>query len=174
MNITVTLTRTLLKELGISQMRRIGLICLILITAVIAGPISGHACSCAWRGPFLRVAGESLLVIRGRILRHHPGPAPSMDVLILETLKGGILDSGLSVQMGDGMLCRPSLEGFPPGSEWILALNGPGAKPGKGLALSHCGEYWLSVEKGVVSGSIDGMQHEKQEISLEEFKNRFR
>lgn len=52
--------------------------------------------------------------------------------MVLETLAGGLLDSGLIVQMGDGMHCRPMLGGFPPGSEWILALNGPGAKPGTG------------------------------------------
>jgi len=56
-----------------------------------------------------------------------------MDVLVLETLAGGLLDSGLVVQMGDGALCRPTLDGFQPGSEWIFALNGPGSKPGAGL-----------------------------------------
>lgn len=45
--------------------------------------------------------------------------------------------------MGDGMHCRPALESFPPGTEWILALNGPGSKHGKGLAILHCGEYCL-------------------------------
>lgn len=31
---------------------------------------------------------------------------------------------------------------------WVLALNGPGANPGTGWALSHCGEFWLRLEGG--------------------------
>lgn len=104
----------------------------LCLAGFLSMPDTSAACSCLWRGPFLTVAKEAPLVVRGKILRHHPGPAPVMDVLVLETLAGGILDSGLVIQMGDGMHCRPMMEGFPPGSEWILALNGPGAKPGKG------------------------------------------
>jgi hypothetical protein len=134
-------------------------------------PAAG-ACSCSWNGPFLTVSKDSPLVIRGRIIRHHTGPSPTMDVLVLETLKGALLDSGMVVQMGDGMHCRPSLDGFPPGSEWILALNGPGAKPGKGLALSHCGEYWLRVENDYVVGAIDDTAQKEKRMPLSEFTNR--
>ncbi len=137
-------------------------------------PLSSDACSCAWRGPFLVVAKDAPLIIHGRIIRHHPGQSPIMSVLVLETLKGALLDSGMVVQMGDGMQCRPTLEGFPPDSEWILALNGSGSKPGDGLALSHCGEYWLRVEKGKVIGSIDGTQSQLKQMSLDELKCKIR
>ncbi|MEO0249046.1 MAG: hypothetical protein ABIN58_05780 [candidate division WOR-3 bacterium] len=137
-------------------------------------PFSAGACSCAWRGPFLVVAKDAPLIIHGRILRHQFGQPPTMSVLVLETLKGGLLDSGLVVQMGDGMHCRPALEGFPPGSEWILALNGPGSKPGDGLALSHCGEYWLRVEKGEVIGSIDGTLSQVKKIPLDALRRKIR
>ena len=91
-------------------------------------PAPGHvvACECAWRGPFLPVYREAPLVVHGRILRHNPGRHPTMDVLILETLVGGVLDSGMRIQMGDGMHCRPEAGQFPAGTEWILAINGPG------------------------------------------------
>ncbi|MBF0398204.1 MAG: hypothetical protein HQK78_15615 [Desulfobacterales bacterium] len=91
----------------------------------------------------------------------------------METLKGAVLDSGMVVQMGDGMFCRPAMEGFPPGSEWILALNGPGSKPGKGLAISHCGEYWLRVQNDYVVGSIDGEENQIKRIPVKEFVSRF-
>jgi len=78
------------------------------------------------------------------------------------------------VQMGDGMQCRTTLEGFPPDSEWILALNGPGSKPSDGWALSHCGEYWLRVEKGEAIGSIDGKQSELKRMPLNELKSKIR
>ncbi|MFZ5563624.1 MAG: hypothetical protein ACOZBW_06185 [Thermodesulfobacteriota bacterium] len=154
-------------------MKRAGMFCLILAACLLTGASTAGACSCQWRGPFLVVAQDAPLVVRGKIIRHHAGPAPVMDVWVAEVLKGGLLDSGLAVRMGDGMLCRPSMEGFPPGSEWILAINGPGAKPGDGLALSHCGEYWLRIENGHVVGSIDGGEHQVRRVPLYEFRNRF-
>jgi hypothetical protein len=155
-------------------MKKISVLGLLAMAVFFMKPTPGESCSCAWKGPFMIVAREAPLVIRGKILRQHPGPEPAMDVLVLETLAGGILDSGLVVQMGDGKYCRPPLDGFPPGSEWILALNGPGAKPGSGLALSHCGEFWLRVDHGAVVGSIDGDQRQRKRMPLSEFRNRFR
>jgi hypothetical protein len=37
------------------------------------------------------------------------------------------------------MLCRENIEQFPVGSEWLLALNGPGNKPGM-----NKGDYVIS------------------------------
>jgi hypothetical protein len=155
-------------------MKKTSVLSLLAMAVFFMKPTPGESCSCTWKGPFLTVAREAPLVVRGKILRHHPGPEPAMDVLVLETMAGGILDSGLVVQMGDGMHCRPLLDGFPPHSEWILALNGPGAKPGPGLALSHCGEFWLRVENGDVLGSIDGDQRQLKRMPLSEFRDRFR
>jgi hypothetical protein len=154
-------------------MKKIALWCLLIGIGFLVFPLSAGACSCAWNGPFFTVSQDAPLVIHGRIIRHHPGQSPAMSVLVLETLKGGLLDSGMVVQMGDGMHCRPTLEGFPPGSEWILALNGPGSKPGAGLALSQCGEFWLRVEKGEVVGSIDGAQSQVKRMPVDEFKRKF-
>lgn len=148
--------------------------CLPLAAVLVLTPITALACSCAWQGNFLEVAGQSPLIVHGRVLRHHAGPEPAMSVLALDTLKGGLLDSGLRVAMGDGMHCRPTLDGFPPGSEWVLALNGPGAKPGAGLALSHCGEYWLRVENDMASGRIFTGKTETHRLSLAEVKARLR
>jgi hypothetical protein len=147
---------------------------LSLFPLLMAFATPGHACSCSWRGPFLAVAPESPLVVLGQVLRHHPGPVPTMDVLVLERISGGLLDSGLRVQMGDGMHCRPEMGFFPVGSRWILALNGPGAKPGTGLALSNCGEFWVRVENENVVGSLDGSQGETKRMPLSEFLQRLR
>lgn len=136
-------------------------------------PSSAGACSCVWKGAFLTAAQDAPLVVIGKIIRHHPGKSPTMDVLVLETLKGGILDSGLVLQMGDGMHCRPTIDLFPPSTKWILAINGQGAKPGNDLAISHCGEYWLKVEDDDVIGSIDGDMKQVKKMPLKEFKNRF-
>lgn len=158
------------------QIVRNNLILFVFMMAVLVFGVNlrADACSCRWEGPFLKVASKSLLVVRGKILRHHPGPAPAMDVLVLETLAGGLLDSGMRVQMGDGMHCRPMMSDFPPGTEWILALNGPGAKPGNGFALSHCGEYWLAVENETAYGSLDGGQKDRKGMPLAELRLRLR
>lgn len=155
-------------------MKKLPLRFMLIGLCFIMFPFSASACSCAWRGPFLVAAKDALLIIQGKITRHYTGKSPAMGVHVSELLKGGMLDSGMVVQMGDGMHCRPTLEGFPPGSEWILALNASGSKPGEGLALSHCGEYWLRVENGEVIGSIDGTQSQVKRMPLEEFKRKLR
>jgi hypothetical protein len=159
---------------GLTSLKAAGGFLLALLLCLPAVPTQAGACSCAWQGAFLAVAPSAPLVVRGRVLRHHPGPAPAMDVLVLETLSGGLLDSGLRVQMGDGMHCRPDVGLFPVGSEWVLGLNGPGAKPGTGLALSHCGEYWVRVEGGEAVGSFDGGQGETKRMALPELRLRLR
>lgn len=151
-----------------------------IITALIFAVALGFAntpsavsCSCDWDGPFLSAAPDAPLVIIGKIVRHHPGKSPTMDVWVQETLKGGLLDSGMNIQMGDGMHCRPTLDVFPVGTVWVLAVNGKGSKPGDGWAISHCGEYWLKVEGDHVIGSIDGDMKQVKKMPLSEFKNRF-
>ena len=146
----------------------------LLAAVLVALPPASLPCFCTWQGSFLDVAGQSPLIVHGRVLRHHTAPNPEMSVLVLETLKGGLLDSGLRIAMGDGMHCRPALEGFLPGSEWVLALNGPGAKPDKSLALSHCGEYWLRVENGVASGRILAGATGTRRLPLAELKEKLR
>lgn len=163
----------ILKDRDVRKMKKTSLICLFLMLGLSLIRTPASACSCNWEGPFLTVAHKAPLVIRGKILRHHPGPSPTMDVLVIETLTGGLLDTGLTVQMGDGMYCRPTMNQFPPGSEWILALNGPGSKPGNGLALSHCGQYWLQADNDDVVGSIDGDLSQVKRMPYAEFKNRF-
>jgi len=134
-----------------------------------AGPL--WACSCPWLGAFLDVAPLAPLVVRAEVLRHRVDAGqPTLVLRAKETLVGGLLDSGLAVAMGDGMHCRPDAALFAPGSEWILALNGPGAKPGTGLALSHCGQYWLAVEGDQAVGTVDGPQGTTQTITLADLR----
>jgi len=127
-----------------------------------------------WNGPFLKVAKTAPLVVYAEVLRHNPGALPTMDVLVLETLSGGILDSGVRIQMGNGMYCRPTVENFPIDSQWLIAINGPGSKPGNGMAISHCGEFWVKVENGEVVGSLDGKQGEIKQMPLSEVRLRLR
>ena len=156
------------------EMKKLALGFLLIGLCLTMAPFSAGACSCAWRGPFLVAARDAPLIIHGKITRHDSGYSPAMVVHVSEVLKGAMLDSGMVVQMGDGMLCRPTLGSFPLNSEWVLALNGSGSKPGDGWALSRCGEYWLHVENGEIIGSIDGTQSQVKRMPLEEFKRKLR
>jgi hypothetical protein len=160
------------KATVVPEKKRIAGWCFFIALALMI-PSYSDACSCTWKGPFLTAVQDAPLIIVGKILRHHSGKNPTMDVLVLETLKGGLLDSGVTIQMGDGMHCRPTLDVFPAGTKWILALNGQGAKPGNGWAISHCGEYWLKMEGDDVIGSIDGDMKQVKKMPMIEFKNRF-
>lgn len=169
------LVRGAVSPAGTSGCRRpAGALLACAAAALLGAAEPSGACSCAWEGPFLAVAPKAPLVVRGRILRHDLGRAPTMDVLVLETLSGALLDSGLRLQMGDGMHCRPEATLFPVGTEWVIAVNGPGAKPGNGLAVSMCGEYVLRVDGGDVVGSIDGRQGETKRLPLPDLGRRLR
>ncbi len=134
-------------------------------------PIFACSCSCHWRGPFLSVFRDALFVVHGRVIRHNAGRYPAIDIFVIETLSGGFFDSGMRILTGDGMYCRPEASMFPEGTEWIFAINGPGAKPGNTLAISDCGEYWLRVEGDDAVGSIDGGQDDIRKMPLARLKN---
>lgn len=146
----------------------------IVFLALIFSSDIGFACSCSWKGPFMTVARDAVIVVKGKIIRHNPGTKPSIDIHVNEVLSGAMLDSGMRILTGDGMHCRPDMSLFPPGTEWIIALNGPGAKAGNELAISHCGEYWLRVEGDEAVGSIYGKQGETGRVKLDSIRTFFR
>lgn len=155
-----------------------------LLPAVLAGLLlswPAAACECYWVGPFLTVAPRAETIVRGRVLAYHPGesgPAPlqAMDVEILDVWKGEVPSPILRVWGDNGGLCRPDVTQFPLGTEWLLALNGPGSKPGMspGPAISVCGTYWLEVRGGMARGNVDvaGEMTAAQELPLAEVRRR--
>jgi hypothetical protein len=144
-------------------------------------PGSIRACECHWIGPFLTVAPDAELIVCGRVLSYHDVGKISripqaMDVQVLEVLKGRTSSSRLRVWGDDGHLCRPYVTQFPVGTEWVLALGGPGSKPAMspGPAISVCGEYWLRVKGDRVVGNIrdTANQQVSEEMPLAELRHR--
>jgi hypothetical protein len=158
---------------------------LLSALALVGGffPIGSEAlaCSCDWGGPFQRVAPKAELVIRGKVLNYHGldrGVPLAMDVEIYEVLKGQPPNGRIRVWGDNGWLCRPSVPQFPAGTEWILALNGPGSKPGQNpgdYALSICGQFWLQVVEENAFGNFDDDRDWKsgQKRTLEEVRKVF-
>jgi hypothetical protein len=99
-----------------------------------------------------------------------------MDLEVLEVLVGASHVSPLRAWGDDGGLCRPPVASFPVGSEWVIALDGPGAKPAMspGRAISICGEYSLRVDEGIVRGAVEAgaAQGEVQSLPLAELRAR--
>jgi len=154
-------------------MRRRFLILVVLLG--IARPLL--ACSCGTNPPFLAVADKAPLIVVGRVVslegHSRAGGALSMTVQVLENWKGKAEGLTLFIQGGDGWLCRPEVSAFPVGSQWLLALDGPGSKPGmgKGHALSSCGQYWLPIIGSKAQGRISA-QDVKETLALAEIKSR--
>jgi hypothetical protein len=152
---------------------------LLSLAVVLAAGQEARACECRWMGPFFNMAPQSRLVVRAVVLRYNgrgKESPPAMDLEVREVYCGEVPHAPLRVWGGDGLLCRPNVTEFPVGSEWVLALDGPGSKPGMtpDHAISICGQFWLRVAGGKVAGNIDdaGDQKTAQELTLGEFRKR--
>lgn len=167
---------------------------LIIIVLLVHGTADdAFACSCVPEvNPFLKVAPKSVLVIRGRVLRHTGGGETprEMDVEVLENFVDEAPKKVITVSGDDGGQCRPYVSRFPVGTEWVLALEHAikdaeearhyfMSEPDKGdFAISNCGAYWLAVKEGKVRGNVDDDTEQgkygNQEIPLEELRRRIK
>ena len=151
-----------------------------VLAVVLAAAREAPACECVGTEPFFAVVPRSPLVVRAKVLGYHGSGSENrplaMDLEVLEVLCGEAEASRLRVWGGDGLLCRPEVTEFPTGTEWVFALDGPGSKPGMtpAHALSICGQYWLRVTDGKVSGKIDdtGSPRAAQGLALSELRRR--
>ena len=155
-------------------------------------PISPN-CSCDWEGPFLEMSQESDLVVRVKVLEHqkmmeiYEDSIPNaMIVEILEVFKGEEKSKQVKVWGDNGFLCRPYLNMFPIGSEWIVNLHKgeqiiDGAEK-EDFSISICGETVLPVKDGQIEGVIfsrnvikgtEGVKVLTQKLSLSDLKQEF-
>lgn len=155
---------------------------IILSSVFVFSAISTNAlaCTCAWGGPFMKVARNTEVIVQAKVVTYDR-KKQSMIVKITEVYSGNIKRKNIRVWGDNGMLCRPYVTTFPIGSEWVFALNGQGSKPkynsDNRYAISVCGAYWLRVRGNKVIGYIDkGKSHRggQQEITQEVFRRRVR
>jgi hypothetical protein len=112
------------------------------------------ACSCGWAGGFLKVAGNTQLIVTAKVLSYDKN---SMHLQVLRTLKGSAASS-IRVFGDNGAQCRPYVTTFPIGTTWVFAVSGQRA-PEAGEAAPHyqisiCGRYYLGLDGETVSGAI--------------------
>jgi hypothetical protein len=82
------------------------LIALGILVALPGAPSVALACSCAWAGPFTKVAPGQALIVLGEVRSHHRN---SMDVAVVDVVKG-VAD-------------RTTIRIY----RWVTPMNPPGA-----------------------------------------------
>jgi hypothetical protein len=105
-----------------------GLGILLMLIAALAAPGLALACSCMWGGPLTKVALRTDLIVLAEVRSYH---RHSMDVAVIEVLKGADERAAIRIWGDTGALCRPYVTGFPRGTRWIFALQRlrePGAR----------------------------------------------
>ena len=139
----------------------------LLVTPAL--PNGAAACSCLWGGPFSKVALHKEVIVLGEVVSYYKN---SMDVQVIEVIKGKEKRGTIRIWGDNGALCRPYVSLFPIGTTWLLALSAlPTKTVGEQLKLgseegfisspdnkeydiSVCGEFWLKVRREEAVGRI--------------------
>jgi len=148
----------------------------LLLLALAVRPESVLACSCLDSGPFSKVAPGADLVVVGEVVSHHEN---SMQVEVVQVLKGEETRKRLTFWGDNGMQCRPYVSQFPEKTRWVFAvslhkgaqgdlsnLEKPlpewAAKP-PFYVISVCGSYWLEVRGEDAYGRINRERDQGEE-----------
>lgn len=139
------------------------LMCLLILAC---SPAIRADCECEWQGPFSWLVDDADSIVLGRVVSSRGN---SFDLKVMSTMKGETAGDTIRVWGERGDLCRPDVALFPPGSQWLFALElisevppggfSPGTpnisygRPGD-YALSKCGAYWLEHSEGELAGNI--------------------
>jgi len=146
--------------------RLVRTVALVVLLAILGLPKSAFACSCMWAGPFSKVAPGKELIVLGEVMDHYKN---SMEVQIIEVVKGTEERKTIRIWGDTGALCRPYVAHFPIATRWLLAVfplpektaetrpswQGFASPPGRReYAISVCGEFWLEVRGDRAVGRI--------------------
>lgn len=129
------------------------------------------SCECLWQGSFSKAYKNADLIVSGSIIS---SKGNSADFAIERThLDHGVgfteFNTTIRVWGNNGQLCRPEIEDFPIGTQWVMSLekitgdipggfnpNTPNISYGRvnDYYLSKCGANWLKLEEGLVTGNL--------------------
>jgi len=168
---------------------------LITILIIVLGLFFSHfklnlsSCGCGPHKSFVDGSFNTKLVALVKIERYltfssfgYPHPL-SMEVQILQTIKGEDKRKTIRVFGDDGDLCRPYVNKFKPGETWILGLYEGTNKEGYGQKDENkddyfvwaCNNLWVPVDSGIVTGYLTHSDEtpEKEKMSVNEFVKLF-
>lgn len=133
-------------------------------------------CGCEVEGPFLKLAPSAKLIAVVKVKQYlsfeelEGIEVPmSMEMEVVKVLKGTETRPFIKVWGNNGMMCRPYLSLFEENSTWVMAFGEDGALGHDGAStedygVSHCGEQFMPVKMGTVSGFIGSEQFEQISI----------
>ncbi|WP_185205159.1 hypothetical protein [Chryseobacterium sp. C3] len=149
-----------------------------------------YACDCNYEGGFLKMSLNSKLITVVKVKKFitfkdiNDEQVPmSMEVEVIEVVKGKESRKTFIIWGDNGNLCRPYLSSFQLGQYYIMSLNAAsdGSKNNyfhikerpKDYYISACGCYWLTFNKDskTVYGDIS---KNKKEMKLTELKNKIK
>lgn len=141
----------------------------ILILTFLLGSLNAIACSCGYLGGFAFSNQTADIVVYGTVIEYDsigtfnsPENPYSMKFLIKEKLRGIESRDTIIVYGDNGADCRPYIDHFKPKTDWILALNKLDNDGKPKYEISICGEFYVPVKNGKVSGKIFGWDYEQQ------------
>jgi hypothetical protein len=144
------------------------------------------ACSCDPNGNFSKVAPKTNLVVLVKINKYltfqefeNDKIPMSMEVEIIEILKGRIQNKKIIVWGDNGILCRPYLTTFNEGEYYFLALYSTGnmmrqkEEKKTHYFVSVCGEYWMkaNMDKKI---ALSNYMDKKKQISFNKILRQFK
>jgi hypothetical protein len=144
-------------------MRLLLTLCILIVLA--NRPVLGQ-CECLWQGSFADVQAATDLVVSGTVT---VSKGNSIDLTINRLLRGEPDQQPIRIWLQTADYCRPEASLFPPGSQWVMALdeiteevpggfnpNTPNMSYGRvgDYSLSSCGGYWLQQSENLVKGNL--------------------
>ena len=123
-------------------------------------------CGCLWQGSFSDVQAATDLVVSGTVTT---SKGNSIDLAVNRLLRGKAPPETVRIWLKTADYCRPETDLFPPGSEWVMALDKitedvpggfnpatPNVSYGRigDYSLSNCGGYWLRLSDNRVTGNL--------------------
>ena len=84
-----------------------------------AEPAAQDECACLWEGSFADVQQATDLVVAGTVT---VTKGNALDLAIERSLRGDPVFEEIRIWLRTRDYCRPSIEEFPAGSRWVMAL----------------------------------------------------
>ncbi len=123
-------------------------------------------CDCLWEGAFADVQHTADLVVSGTVIA---SKGNSVDVAVEQLMRGSENKPSVRVWLKASDYCRPPVDTFPIGTQWVMALHQiteqveggfnphtPNVSYGRveDYRLSSCGGFWLQQIEDRVTGNL--------------------
>ncbi|NLR95029.1 hypothetical protein [Flammeovirga agarivorans] len=130
----------------------------LLLLIVFNLSINTFGCTCKYLGGFAYANQIADVIVKGKVLNYNCDETSdskdfiSMNFEVHKIYRGQVFKDTIIIYGDDGISCRPYINKFKIGEEWLLAIG----KLGNKYEVSICGELALKVIKNSYSGKIYG------------------